>query len=369
MLYKLLYSIIERIHTHRKAVCELNKRRLIVGLATGGSVVGVAATTGLVMLARLFVEEFSRPHMVIDSNLFTWILPDPLAEPPSALQRTLLFHTSDGKLLHGEFWAQPHPAPTVIICHGYRVSGTTLRPVATLEYHSGYNIMLFDFRGHGDSESVNLSGGNAEVRDLEAAIAVALRQVETLPGKIILHGFSMGAAIALLMPPHPAVVAIIADSPYARLDSILQSFVHWQLLEKSSSWSPSLRWLRSMFSAISWGTVAVSGPVFRLRFGHRLMAHPAGSMKRWRTGLRKSRDFYIPPVLLIHGTGDKFIPFTHALQIVEQARRHNIPLQTYFAEESNHCSAYGDNPQKYIETLQRFVAQYLGDAYPGVSTS
>jgi uncharacterized protein len=347
----------------------LSKRRWIVGLAAGGSVVGVAATTGLVMLARLFVEEFSRPHMVIDSKHFSWKMPEPLPEPPVTLQRTLLFHTSDGKLLHGVFWAQPHAAPTVIICHGYRVSGTALRPVATLEYHSGYNIMLFDFRGHGYSESVNTSGGNAEVHDLEAAIAVALQQAETLPGKIILHGFSMGAAITLLMPPHPDVVAIVADSPYARLDTILQSFVHWQLLERTNSWSPSLRWLRSMFHAISWGTVAVSRPVFRLRFGHRLMAHPAGSMKRWRTGLRKSRDLHIPPVLLIHGTGDKFIPFAHARQIVEQARRHNIPLQTYFAEGSNHCAAYGDNPQKYIETLQRFVAQYLGDAYPDVSAS
>lgn len=347
----------------------MNKHRWIVSLAAGGSVAGVAATTGLILLAHLFVEELSRPHMTIDSEQFVWKMPEPLAEPPDSLQRALLFHTSDGKLLRGEFWAQPHPAPTVIICHGYRVSGATLRPVATLEYARGYNIMLFDFRGHGESEGANLSGGNAEVHDLEAAIAVALRQQETLPGKIILHGFSMGAAIALLMPPHPDVVAIVADSPYAHLDSILQSFVHWQLMEKSRSWPPSLRWSQTMFHAISWGTVAVSGPIYRLRFRQKLMAHPAGSMKRWRSGLRKVRDFRIPPVLLIHGTADQFIPFTHARQIVEQARKHNIPLQTYFAEGSNHCAAYGDNPQKYIETLQQFVAQYLGADYPGLSTS
>ena len=347
----------------------MNKRRWIVSLTAGGGVLGIAATTGLVMLARLFVEEFSRPHLVIDSTQFPWKMPEPRAEPPATLQRTLLFHTSDGKLLHGEFWAQPRPAPTVIICHGYRVSGATLRPVATLEYSSGYNILLFDFRGHGDSESVNTSGGNAEVHDLQAAIAIAIQQAETLPGKIILHGFSMGAAITLLTPPHPDVVAIIADSPYAHLDNILHSFVHWQLMERTNSWSPSLRWMRSMSHAVSWATVAVSRPVFRLRFGYALIAHPAGSMKRWRMRLQKSRDFHIPPVLLIHGTEDKFIPITHSYQIARQAQLHNIPLQTYFAEGSNHCAAYGDNPQKYIETLQSFVAQYLGDAYPDVSTS
>ena len=347
----------------------MNKRRWIVGLAAGGSVAGAAATTGLVMLAHLFVNEFSRPHAPIDIDLFVWKLPEPLAEPPASLQRALLFHTRDGKLLRGEFWAQPHPAPTVIICHGYRVSGAALRPVATIEYQSGYNIMLFDFRGHGESESVNLSGGKAEVLDLEAAIAAALQQQETLPGKVILHGFSRGAAIALLMPPHPDVVAIVADSPYARLDSILRSFVHWQLLEKTRSWPRYLRRSRTMFHAISWGTVAASVPVYRLRFGHRLMVHPADSMRRWHADLRKFHDLRIPPVLLIHGTADQFVPFSHARHIVEQARRHNIPLQTYFVDGSNHCAAYGDHPQKYVETLQRFVAQYLGEDYPRVSAS
>jgi alpha-beta hydrolase superfamily lysophospholipase len=321
------------------------------------------------MLAHLFVKEFSRPHAPIDSELFVWKMPEPLAEPSPSLQRALLFHTRDGKLLRGEFWAQPHPAPTVIICHGYRISGAIMRPVATLEYQSGYNIMLFDFRGHGDSESVNLSSGSAEVHDLEAAIATALQQQETLPGKIILHGFSRGAAITLLMPPHPDVAAIVADSPYARLDSILHSFVHWQLLEKTRSWPRILRRSETMFHAISWGTVAASVPVYRLRYGHRLMAHPADNLKRWGETLRKFRDLRTPPVLLIHGTADEFIPFNHALQIVEQAHRHNIPLQTYFVEGSNHCAAYGDNPQKYIETLSTFVSQYLGDAYPGISAS
>jgi fermentation-respiration switch protein FrsA (DUF1100 family) len=179
----------------------------------------------------------------------------------------------------------------------------------------------------------------------------------------------MGAAIALLMPPHPDVVAIVADSPYAHLDSILHSFVHWQLMEKTRSLPRSLHWSRAILHAISWGTVAVSGPVYRLRFRQKLMAHPAYSMKRWSTSLRKMRDFRIPPVLLIHGMADTFIPFSHSLQIVEQAHRHHIPLETYFVEGSNHCAAYGDNPQKYIETLQRFVAQYLGDDYPNVSAS
>jgi len=49
---------------------------------------------------------------------------------------------------------------------------------------------------------------------------------------IIIHSFSMGAAVALLIPPRPEVAAINADSPYARLDDILRCFVVCKLTER-----------------------------------------------------------------------------------------------------------------------------------------
>jgi alpha-beta hydrolase superfamily lysophospholipase len=326
----------------------------------------VAVTGGVVMLANRFVDELSRPHsMVSELTDITWKLPDTAGEPPIVYQRPLLFHSLDGKLLCGDFWAQPGPAPTIIICHGYRVSRSLLRPVAMLEYQYGYNILLFDFRGHGSSESVFTSGGNAEVSDLKAAIAVASQQPETIPGKIILHGFSMGASIALLTLPHPYVAAVIADSPYAHLDVILRRFVQWQLTQESRSWSSPLRPLRVTFPALSWATVATSRIVFRMRYGHRLIARPASSLKRWRALTQGSSAAHIPPILLIHGIDDDSIPISHARQIAAQAEAHGIPLETYFLEGSKHCGVYGDGPQQYIERLQGFLAQHLGDDFPG----
>lgn len=340
--------------------------RWIFRLASGIGMLGVAVTGGVVMLANRFVNELSRPHITVSElTEISWQLPEAAGEPPIAHQRALLFHSLDGKLLCGDFWAQPHPAPTIIICHGYRVSRSLLKPVAMLEYHYGYNILLFDFRGHGSSESVFTSGGNAEVLDLKAAIAVASQQPETIPGKIILHGFSMGASIALLTLPHPHVVAVIADSPYAHLDIILRRFVRWKLAQESRTWSFPLQPLRVTFPALSWATVATSRIVFRLRYGHRLIARPASSLKRWYARTQASTDMHIPPILLIHGTDDEAIPISHARQIAAQAEAHHIPLETYFLEGSKHCGVYGDGPQQYIERLQGFVAQHLGDDFPG----
>lgn len=340
------------------------QHRLVVGVATGVGVVGLAVSSSLLMLANYFVEQLSSPHGVVDSELNTWKLPESVPEPPLPQKRAIVFHTADGKLLCGDFWAQLHPAPTVIICHGYRISRAHLRPVAALEYKFGYNILLFDFRGHGESESVTTSGGNAEVRDLEAALTVASQQPETLPGRVIIHGFSMGAAIALLTPPRPEVVAIIADSPYARLDQVLRRVVHWELTRGSASWSPILRRLRRTFPALAWATVAVSRIIFRLRFGYTLIACPSTSFRRWQVLSKKSLQRKHPPILLIHGMKDDAVPISHAYQIAEQAKACGIPLETYLVEDAAHCDAYAHNPQKYIQILQQFLAQHLGNDFP-----
>jgi alpha-beta hydrolase superfamily lysophospholipase len=330
--------------------------RLVVGITTGMGLLGTA-TGAVFMLANYFVEQLSRPHMTISQQLYSWKLPETKEGPPPALRRSLLFHSSDGTLLRGEFLAQPRPAPTVVICHGYRITASYLRPVAYLEYSYGYNVLLFDFRGHGESESVITSGGNAEVRDLLAALSVARQQPETLADNIVIHGFSMGAAVALLTPPQPDVVAIIADSPYARLDAILRNFVTWQLLHDSSSWHPVLHPFRNIFRPLSWATVSASTVVFRLRNGYALIARPDASFKRWQKRALATPQH--PPVLLIHGMQDDLVPIAHAYRIAEQAKAHHIPLEMYFAEGSKHCGAYGDNPERYIEVLQSFVLKYL----------
>jgi alpha-beta hydrolase superfamily lysophospholipase len=335
------------------------QHRWVLGLAAGAGALSIAATSSLIILSQHFIEELSRPHNPLDAENVTWMLPNPEPEPPASQRRSILFHTTDGTLLSGDFWAQPQPAPTIIICHGYRVNRTVLRPVAALEYKYGYNILLFDFRGHGESESRATSGGNAEIRDLEAALAVVRQQAETIPGKIVIHGFSMGASVALLLDPQPDVAAIIVDSPYARLDEILKRIMHWQLTNGSTSWAPFMHPLRNGFHALTWITMAASSIVFRLRFGHALNARPATSFKRWQVRSKGIIHQSYPPILLIHGVKDNAIPITHAHQIVTQAYAHNITLQTYFVEDAEHCGAYGNDPQKYIQVLERFITQYL----------
>jgi uncharacterized protein len=364
--------------------------RTILGLATGGSLLGLTVTSGLAMLANRFIEEFSRPHSSPDDSMFDWQIPHPLSEPAAGFQRPLLFAASDGTILSGEFWAQAEPAPTVIFCHGYRVSRTHLRSVATLSYACGYNVMLFDFRGHGHSDSVTTSGGKAEVRDLGAAIEVACIQPETRPGQIILHGFSMGAAVALMTPLHPAVVAIVADSPYARSEDILCRLLAYRLKRELRTLLPSLRLHPSVYSTLAHTIMILGMILFRIRFGDGFVAHPPENFKRWRerenrlkrrmfaAGIarllerwtRKGEPGAPPleqrnvPILLVHARHDPLIPFSHAQTIAAAAKVNQIPLTTHFADCKVHCGAYGNDPERYYRTLRDFLAQALGPSLP-----
>lgn len=325
-------------------------------------VVGVAATAGVLALAQRFVEELSRPGVKIEDvapELVKWELPSQVVEPPVERIRALEFAAPRGPRLRGEFWAQPYPAPTMVICHGYRVDRTRLRPVAALEYAHGSNTLLFDFRGHGESADAPTSGGYVEARDLSAALDAALAQPETLPGRLFIHGFSMGAAVALLLPPRADVAGIIADSPYARLDDILCRLVTWQLTAESAGWSPPLRRLRVGFPVLARVTCAASDMIFRFRFHHPLIARPAASVRAWGGRLRAAEragvPHYRPPILLIHALGDPLIPVEHALRIALAARSSGVALTLHFAESDVHCGAYGSDPDRYVDVLRRFV--------------
>src|SRR5207245_6364110 len=121
------------------------QHRWVFGLAAGAGALSLAATSTIIVLAQHFVEELSRPHGPLDAENITWTLPSPEPEPPASQRRSMLFHTADGTLLSGDFWAQPQPAPTIIICHGYRINRTVLRPVAALEYKQGSHVHTFEF--------------------------------------------------------------------------------------------------------------------------------------------------------------------------------------------------------------------------------
>jgi uncharacterized protein len=148
------------------------------------------------------------------------------------------------------------------------------RPVAALEYAHGANVLLFDYRGHGQSAQIATTCGPAEVSDLLAAVEVAARQPETRVHAVYVHGFSMGAAVALLLPPHPAVAGIIADSSYARLEEMILKVIALIFAEETAHLSGPFRLMRGLIPVLSRLTYLSGQILYQARHRLWLAAHP-----------------------------------------------------------------------------------------------
>ncbi len=333
------------------------------------TVAGACVLVGTTLaLAGRVVDELTRPGTEVDGSSPLWggwNFPTADSEPPAGLLRPLAFTSRDGTLLRGEFWAQPKPAPTIVLSHGFRIPSKRFRGVAALEYAHGVNVLLFDYRGHGSSAPIPTSGGNAEINDLAAAVELAARQPETLEGRIIIHGFSMGAAVALLLPRDPNVAAIIADSPYARLDALVHRIIVWQTLQsfddagslgaqKQSDAARSARrrmiWRRPV-DALAWTLTQSGRVVFHFRFGHRLVARPDLAVQHSIAG--------DPPILLIHAIDDPLIPLSDAERLVAAAQSVGRKVKLYVTQSKVHCGSYNADPERYIQHIQAVVAGEL----------
>ena len=136
---------------------------------------------------------------------------------------TFTVKTRDGVEISG--WHIPGDEDTLfIVMHGYtscKADERLLRLARELNSR-GYPVVMFDFRGHGESGGTTTIGPR-EVLDLEAVLdyASSLDYEE-----IVLVGYSMGAAVAIVAgSSDDRVSAIVADSPYYSLDQVIPRWI------------------------------------------------------------------------------------------------------------------------------------------------
>ncbi len=132
--------------------------------------------------------------------------------------------TSDGERL-GVWYAEPATAdaPIVIVFNGNAGTRAGRAPLGEALARSGYGVVLFDYRGYGDSTGSPSEAGLAldarSVRDFAVDIA---------PGSpIVLFGESLGAAVAIGLAATAPPDALILRSPFTSLADV--AGVHYRL--------------------------------------------------------------------------------------------------------------------------------------------
>lgn len=132
----------------------------------------------------------------------------------------------DHKKLHARLYRNEKSNRVVIMFHGYR--GTARRDFSGACMHmikKGYNVILVDERGHGESEGHSITFGRREKRDVISWVSFAKKEFGN-DFELVLVGISMGAATILYASKdldRPA--KLICDCPYTTGKEILCEFM------------------------------------------------------------------------------------------------------------------------------------------------
>lgn len=130
------------------------------------------------------------------------------------------WNNSDATQSVGWFLKQGRPAPAIILSHAYGSNRSDFLTLSFELWKAGYNVLVYDLRGHGESP-VNWSGlGTYEKDDLLSAIKFLKGQKtesgqDIVDGRVGLYGVDMGGYISLVASSQdPMVKAVAVDSVY-----------------------------------------------------------------------------------------------------------------------------------------------------------
>lgn len=240
---------------------------------------------------------------------------------------TVCIRSHDGLKLAGHF-LDGGTGRTLILVHGYRSRAFRDFSCVAAYYRSlGFNLLLIDQRAHGESEGKHICFGAKERYDCVRWAGYIDRRIG---GEIFLDGISMGASTVLMAAGEdlPASVkGIIADCGFT---------------------SPGAIMLKVMEEDIG----VRCRPLFRL----------VGRMIRLRAGfdvdgcstvdaMRKNRL----PVLLLHGTEDRFVPCRMTVEAYEACQAEKTLL---LVEGAGHGASYLQDGDRCRAALQEFLGKH-----------
>jgi fermentation-respiration switch protein FrsA (DUF1100 family) len=129
------------------------------------------------------------------------------------------FTAVDGVRLHG--WWLPHAEPRAVLLHVHGNAGNITHRAAMAEFlhdEFGVSVLLFDYRGYGRSEGRPTIEGL--IRDAEAARDYLAVREGMPPDSIVLHGTSLGGAIAVQLAADGGARGLILESTFSSLKEV-----------------------------------------------------------------------------------------------------------------------------------------------------
>ncbi len=184
-----------------------------------GLVIAVIAT---IFAALLYY--FGAPYAVIKPQS-SFVMYN--ADESGLDKKEFITTTDDGTKLSSIFIRTDRrdSAATIFILHGIWDRKETNLPLANVFAQYGFNTILTDLRGHGDSEGEFFTYGYREKGDVKAVLDDAISRFH-LGENIGLFGFSAGAAIGLqFLEKDTMVDAAVIVSTFSDLNKIIPDYL------------------------------------------------------------------------------------------------------------------------------------------------
>ena len=235
----------------------------------------------------------------------------------------------DGYVLHAQFLKNPGDTNRfVIISHGNTGNRFGSMKYACMYQEKGFNVIVYDLRGHGVDEPTFCTYSVRERKDLMAMI---LDGRDRFPHASLfgIHGESLGAAASIaVLEEKPPVDFVVADCGFSDIVPVLKT-------KASDMHAPDF-------------LIDLASVFVRARFGC--------SFSQMRP--IESLDKNMIPILFIHGEDDHFISPEHSKRMKEATKGY---AEIHLFSGAGHAMSILADPKAYRE----YVDKFLAELFPG----
>lgn len=217
----------------------------------------------------------------------------------------------------------------IILVHG-------IEEIRTNEYSNGvelikylisedYNVLAYDTRGNGQSETSRVSFGQNEGKDIEGAIRL-LEEKGFENSNIGIIANSMGAIALLQNIENINAGAIIVESPASAIEPIIRRELT-QTENIPEFIIPGVYLSAKLFFGLD---------IYSIRPIDKVSAQDK--------------------LLIFHGEADYFIPIENSQMILDKSHPEN---RLVIFEDSEHVESFKDHPEQYLNEVLRYFEEKL----------
>lgn len=245
--------------------------------------------------------------------------------------KTFAIQSYDGLKLQA-YYLRKSGNKIAVIVHGYGANALEMQQYAKMFYDMGYSVLTPDNRGHGHSEGKHITMGYKDSKDVASWVEFLVTKYPK--SQIVVFGLSMGGATVCLyssLPKPKNVKAIVSDcaytSPYVLFENICDKSIIFTFF-------PGMKFFDFYL---------------KHRIGFRLTDIDV------KTAIKKCNV----PILLIHGSRDKFVPFYMRDILYKHAPKKY--RHKYTVSGAGHAESLPTSGEEYKNQVKQFLANYISD--------